>query len=68
MCGAAPCSKPLCNWSEAWRFECEARDVMQKPSDVRHAYYRDVLKHRGQAERQRLVEEVNRQWAKFSQR
>lgn len=68
MCGAAPCDKPMCTWSEAWRFECEARDVMGKPSDARQAYYRDVLKHRGQAGRQRLVDEVNRQWAKVSQR
>ena len=37
--------------------------MMRKPSDVRQAYYRDVLKHRGQDGRQRLVDEVNRQWS-----
>jgi len=63
VCGYQPCDKPTCTWSEQHRFECEARSVMRKPSDVRQAYYRDVLKHRGQDGRQRLVDEVNRQWS-----
>lgn len=62
MCGRAPCDKALCTWSNEWRFQCEARDVMRKPYDVRHAYYRDVEKRRGAKEKERLIAEVNRQW------
>ena len=63
MCGRQPCDKEDCTWSETFRFECEARDMMQKPFDVRQAYYKDVLKRRGEAAQQRLIKEVNRQWA-----
>jgi len=35
---------------------------MRKPYDVRHAYYRDVEKRRGEKEKERLIAEVNRQW------
>ena len=62
MCGHAPCDQPRCTWSDAWRFECEARDVMRKPYDVRHAYYRDVEKRRGKDEKEKLIKEVNQQW------
>jgi len=36
---------------------------MQKPFDVRQAYYKDVLKKRGEPAQKRLIDEVNRQWA-----
>lgn len=62
MCGHAPCDLPRCTWSEVWRFECEARDIMRKPYDVRTAYYRDVEKRRGKDEKDKLIAEVNRQW------
>lgn len=35
---------------------------MMKPYDVRHAYYRDVMKKRGEAEAKKLIAEVDRQW------
>lgn len=63
MCGHNPCDKERCTWGEPFRFECEARDVMQKPFDVRQAYYKDVLKKQGKPAQKRLIDEVNRQWA-----
>lgn len=62
MCGFSPCDSEQCSWGERHRFECEARDVMMKPFDVRHAYYRDVMKRRGEVEAKKLVSEVDRQW------
>lgn len=63
MCGRQPCDKVDCTWSEKFRFECEARDLMEKPFDVRQAYYKDVIKRRGEAAQQKLIKEVNSQWA-----
>ena len=50
-------------WREAWRLECEARYLMRKPMEARKAHYAGVLEKRGEAARNELIAEVNRQWA-----
>lgn len=67
MCGRQPCERDDCTWSEAFRFQCEAREVMRKPFDVRQAYYKDVLKMRGEPAQKKLINEVNQQWAMADQ-
>lgn len=49
------------NNSEAFRRECEARQVLKMPDDKRQEYYQGVLKHRGQAGVDYLIAEVKRQ-------
>ena len=49
-------------WTEAWRRECEARHVMHLLHQARRDYYAGVLKKRGEAARNELIAEVNRQW------
>ena len=67
MCGRAPCDKPNCTWSEAWRAECEAREVMRWSREKRAEYYADVKKLRGEAAAQELIKNVREQWT-ISQR
>ena len=68
MCGEKPCEKKICTWSETHRRECEARELIRKPSDDRKAYYSKVQKSRGQKALDELRAEVNRQWAMRSTR
>ena len=49
------------NNSEQYRRECEARYALKLPDDKRQEYYRGVLKHRGQAGVDYLLDEVKRQ-------
>ena len=49
-------------WTEAWRRECEARDVMRLLLQARKDYYAGVRKQRGEPAMQELIAEVNRQW------
>lgn len=62
MCGEKPCEKKSCTWSETFRRECEAREVMRWEREKRQGYYADVKKRRGEKALQSLVDEVNRQW------
>ena len=66
MCGANPCEKKSCTWSETHRIECEARSLIRRPSDERKAFYAQVMRLRGQQALNALRAEVNRQWADLS--
>lgn len=67
MCGANPCSKPNCSWSEAWKAECEARMLASKPADWRREFYVEVEKKRGPAALADLKKRVGEAWKKNQQ-
>jgi len=62
MCGRAPCKKPDCTWSEAFRAECEAKSVLRKPLEDRRAYLKDVEARRGKPAVERLKADIERLW------
>lgn len=62
MCGKAACEKPDCTWSEKFRAETEAREVLGWDKGRRLAYYAQVKAKRGDPAMQALVAEVKRQW------
>lgn len=62
MCGPAPCMKPDCTWSEKFRAETEAREVMGWSRERRTVYYAGVKAKRGETAAQALIAEVKRQW------
>ena len=62
MCGRAPCDKPDCTWSEAWRFECECRHVLSMSKDRRADWYKGVQKARGEESMERLKNGVKELW------
>ncbi|SOD42397.1 DUF7696 family protein [Nitrosovibrio sp. Nv4] len=47
------------NDSEQHRRECEARYVMKMDDTRRQTYYEGVLKHRGKAKANELIDDVN---------
>lgn len=57
-------SKSLDTSSEEFRALCEARMVMRLPRADRQSYYQQVLKARGQAALDRLVQDVKVEWAR----
>lgn len=67
MCGANPCDKPNCTWSEAWKAECEARHVASKPAEWRRNFYAEVLKKRGPKALEELKRKVGEAWKKSQQ-
>lgn len=67
MCGAKPCDKSNCTWSEKHRRECEARTVLRWSREKRTEHYAGVKKQRGEEAAQELIKEVKQQWA-ISQR
>jgi len=48
--------------SEAWRAECEAREVLSWKLADRRKFLLEVEKHRGLKGRQKLEEEILKQW------
>lgn len=67
MCGPAPCSKPNCTWSEAWKAACEARQVATKPAEWRRDFYAEVAKRRGHAVLADLKKRAGDVWKKNQQ-
>ena len=51
-------------YSEAWRAECEAREVLRWKLKDRRKYLVKVEEHRGLVGRQKLEEELIRLWNK----
>lgn len=51
-------------YSEAWRAETEAREVLSWKLDVRRKFLVEVEKHRGAEGRRKLEEEILRLWNK----
>ncbi len=49
-------------YSEAWRLECEAREVLSWKLADRRKFLVEVEKHRGLKGRQKLEEEILRLW------
>lgn len=49
-------------YSEAWRAECEAREVLSWKLADRRKFLVEVEKHRGIKGRQKLEEEILRLW------
>ena len=49
-------------YSEAWRAECEAREVLSWKLKDRRKYLVKVEEHRGLVGRQKLEEELIKQW------
>lgn len=49
-------------YSEAWRAECEAREVLSWKLADRRKFLVEVEKHRGLKGRQKLEEEILRIW------
>jgi hypothetical protein len=49
-------------YSEAWRAECEAREVLSWKLADRRRFLVEVEKHRGLKGRQKLEEEILKQW------
>ena len=50
------------NYSEEWRSECEAREVLNWKLADRRKFLVEVEKHRGLKGRQKLEEEILRLW------
>lgn len=67
MCGAAPCDKPNCTWSEPWKLECEARLVAKMPAEWRKDFYTEVEKKRGKQALDDLKLRVGQAWKKSQQ-
>jgi hypothetical protein len=51
-------------YSEEWRNECEARDLLTWPLAKRRKQLALVLEKRGEAGYQKLTEEMKKQWLK----
>ena len=51
-------------YSEAWRKECEARWVLDKPLQKRREYLANVEEFRGKAARLELEQELMKEWKK----
>jgi hypothetical protein len=49
-------------YSEEWRNECEARDLLSWPLAARRKQLALIYDKRGQAGYQKLTEEMTRQW------
>ena len=49
-------------YSEEWRNECEARDLLTWPLEKRRKQLALIYDKRGQAGYQKLTEEMTRQW------
>lgn len=49
-------------YSEEWRNECEARDLLSWPLAKRRKQLALIYEKRGQAGYQKLTEEMTRQW------
>ena len=52
------------SWSEDWRIECEARQVLAMPNILnRRAYLADITKRRGDVAGKQLADLVRLVWA-----
>lgn len=62
-CGCERCSvTPLQTFTERFRQECEAREVLGWDKGRRRAYYAQVKAKRGEQAMQQLVADVKRLW------
>jgi len=62
QCRCELCSTdPEFTWTQAWRAWTEAAEVATWDKERRDGYYKAVLKARGQAAAQALVDAVNRE-------
>ena len=52
------------SYSEEWRNECEARDLLSWPLVARRKQLALIYDKRGQAGYQKLTEEMKKQWLK----
>lgn len=62
MCGRAPCSLPVCDWSQAHMQACEARYIISLPRDIRIAFYERATKVRGPEAVEQLKQRVKAEW------
>lgn len=62
MCGRAPCDIMLCTWGEEFRRLTEARTVARWQKAEREAFYKLVIKHRGDPAARQLVEDIRAVW------
>lgn len=67
MCGANPCDKPNCTWSEAWKKECWLRHIAKQPADWRANHYADFEKKHGKPATAELKRKVGEAWKKSQQ-
>ena len=67
MCGANPCDKLNCTWSETFREECWFRHIARKPAEWRANHYAGFEKKHGKPATAELKLKVGEAWKTLQQ-